>query len=319
MRADTPILVAGAGGFIGGHLCAKLAETHTNILGVDIKPLGEWWQRPPGVVCRRYDLRREAACGSAAEGRRVIFNLACDMGGMGFVEPNKALCMRNVLINMHLIEAARDAESYFYASSACVYPARLQDWQARALRESDVYPAESEPGYGWEKLFSEQTCQHYHHDYGLNVHVGRFHTIYGPHGTWTGGREKVPAALCRKVAKGGDVEVWGDGRQERSLLYVDDAIDGILRLVETGYHGPVNIGGTEVHTVNELLDTIERAAGKPPAMRVYEPAKPQGVRGRSSDNTLMHSLTGWEPTTSLEAGVGRTYRWVAEQVACSPT
>jgi nucleoside-diphosphate-sugar epimerase len=270
-------------------------------------------------VCRRFDLRREAACESAVEGREVVFNMACDMGGMGFIEPNKALCMRNVLINTHLIEAARHAgvASYFYASSACVYPARLQGGHARALAETDAYPAESEPGYGWEKLFSEQVCQHYHHDFGLDVHIGRFHTIYGPHGSWTGGREKVPAALCRKVASGGVVEVWGDGQQERSLLYVDDAIDGILRLAETGYHDPVNIGAIEAHTVNGLLDTIELVAGKPPAMRVYDSSKPQGVRGRSSDNTLMHSLTGWEPTTSLEAGIERTYRWVAEQVACS--
>ena len=318
------ILVAGAGGFIGGHLVKALLTRGEFVRAADIKPLGEWWQLHPDAQNHVIDLRQPLPRPRPDHGVDAVYNLACNMGGMGFIESNKAECMLNVLVSTNLIQAAHLAgvSRYFYASTACVYPQHLQRGCAVALRESDVYPADCEDGYGWEKLFSERMCRHFHEDYGLETRVGRFHTTYGPHGTWQGGREKVPAALCRKVALakltgGHEIDVWGDGKQERSGLFVADAVDAVLRLTESDHAEPLNIGGTEVFTVDGLLSLVERIAGVKPLRRVYDPFAPQGVRGRSSDNTRMCEATGWEPTTTLADGMERTYAWVEDQVRAS--
>jgi nucleoside-diphosphate-sugar epimerase len=322
-RRDQLVLVAGAGGFIGGHLVAALrARGHHNLRAVDLKPFGEWYQRFDDVDNRQLDLSRREACFEACERAREVFNLAADMGGMGFIEANKALCMLSVLINTHLLEAAREhgVERFFFSSSACVYAAEKQtDAAVVALREEDAYPAMPEDGYGWEKLFSERMCQHFREDFGLATRVARYHNVYGPHGTFEGGREKAPAAICRKVIdaklSGKDwIEIWGDGEQTRSFMYIDDCLHGTLALTASDVFEPMNIGSSQLVTINQMVDMVEAIAGTRLERR-HKLDAPKGVRGRNSDNTRIRALLGWEPATRLEAGLEQTYRWIHDQMA----
>jgi nucleoside-diphosphate-sugar epimerase len=251
-----------------------------------------------------------------------VYNLAADMGGMGFIEANRARCMLSVLINTHLIDCAYRAgvERYFYASSACVYAQRHQlSPDVRALREDDAYPADPEDGYGWEKLFSERMCRHFHEDFGFITRVARFHNVYGPFGTWTGGREKAPAAICRKIAEAKlsghhEIEVWGDGEQTRSFTYIDDCVTGTRKIMDSDIDIPINLGSSEMVTINQLVDKVEDIAGIRVTRR-YNLSAPKGVRGRNSDNSLILDRLGWEPSTSLETGLERTYRWVYDQLS----
>lgn len=317
-----PVLVTGAGGFIGGHLCKRLSEAGARVRGVDVKPLREWYQRNESVEELEADLTGLEACMKATDGMAEVFNLAADMGGMGFIENNKALCMLSVLESTHMLVAAREhgVERFFYASSACVYAAEYQtDTNVTALKESDAYPAQPEDGYGWEKLFSERMCRHFREDFGLDTRVARYHNVYGPHGTWTGGREKAPAAICRKVAEAklsGDptIEIWGDGKQTRSFMYIDDCVEGTLRLMASDVHEPINIGSSELVSILELVDIVEGIAAIE-LEREHDLTAPQGVRGRNSDNQLIRELLGWEPKITLEEGLTATYKWVSEQVA----
>jgi nucleoside-diphosphate-sugar epimerase len=313
-----PVVVTGAGGFIGGHLVAELRRRgFDRVRAVDAKPLAEWYQLDLEADNRVLDLRDQDACYEAADGMATIVNLASDMGGMGFIESNKALCMLSVLINTHLLVAARDrgVELFLYASSACVYAAGKQsDADVAPLTESDAYPALPEDGYGWEKLFGERMCRHFMEDFGLSVRLPRFHNVYGPHGTYAGGREKAPAAICRKVIEAelsgsNTIEIWGDGEQTRSFTYIDDAVEGILRLLQSDLSEPVNVGSSQLVTVNRLVDIVEEIAGTRLERR-YDLSAPQGVRGRNSDNTLILERLGWEPTTSLEDGLAAMYRWI---------
>jgi nucleoside-diphosphate-sugar epimerase len=316
------VVVTGAGGFIGGHLVRELLERgFERVRAVDIKPLGRWYQEHDGVENIAADLREADACRTAANGCSYVFNLAADMGGMGFIETHKADCMVSVLINTHMLVASREAgvERFLYGSSACVYAADKQtDPDVTALKEADAYPAMPEDGYGWEKLFSERMCRHFMEDYGISVCVPRFHNVYGPNGTYAGGREKAPAAICRKVIEArrngtGVIEIWGDGEQTRSFSYIDDNIEGILRLMEQGISEPINLGSSELVTINQLVDIVEGIAGVK-LERNYDLTAPQGVRGRNSDNTLILKLLGWEPNTSLAVGMRKTYEWIYEQM-----
>lgn len=316
------VVVAGGGGFIGGHLAAELLRQGADhVRTVDRKNVEEWYQVTTDCENVVADLADLDACRNAVDDADIVFNLAADMGGMGFIENNKALCMLSVLINTHLLMAARehDVERYFFSSSACVYAAGKQrDPDVTALKEEDAYPAEPEDGYGWEKLFSERMCRHFTEDFGLETRVARYHNVYGPHGTWTGGREKAPAAICRKVAESrltGErtIEIWGDGEQTRSFMYVDDCVEGTLRLTCSDVREPVNIGSSELVTINQLVDLAEDIAGVRLERR-HDLSAPQGVRGRNSDNTLVRRLLGWEPGCSLRSGLTRTYEWVEEQV-----
>ena len=315
------VVVAGGGGFIGGHLVASLKDRFPGrVRSVDIKPLDQWDQVFEGVDNRVLDLRLKGACEEACEGSSEVYCLAADMGGMGFIENNKALCMLSVLINTHMLKAAAAAgvKRYFYSSSACVYNADKQkDTNPTPLRESDAYPALPEDGYGWEKLFSERLCQHFTEDLGLITRVARFHNVYGPLGTWEGGREKAPAALCRKVIEAqvsgsNSITIWGDGTCARSFMYIDDCVTGIQKIMESDINEPVNLGSSEVVSVNQLVDIIEDIAGVR-VQREYDLAAPQGVNGRSSDNTMIRDLTGWEPGIKLRAGLEQTYAWIYEQ------
>ena len=315
------ILVAGGGGFIGGHLVADLrAKGYTNIRSVDIKPVSEWFQVFPDVDNRRLDLREMDACRNATKGVRQLFNLAADMGGMGFIEFNKAACMISVLINTHLLLAAREngVERFFYASSACVYNADKQmDANVTPLREQDAYPAMPEDGYGWEKLFSERMCRHFTEDFGLETRVARFHNVYGPHGTYDGGREKAPAAICRKVIEAKrsgrhEIEIWGDGEQTRSFMYIDDCLFGMNRLMRSEVREPINLGSDELVTINRLVDIAEAIAGIK-LKRRYDLSAPKGVRGRNSDNTLIKRCLNWEPSIPLRDGLAKTYAWIQDE------
>jgi nucleoside-diphosphate-sugar epimerase len=291
------------------------------VRGADIKPLAGWYQLPDGVENRVLDLRDPAACAEAVAEADVVLNLAADMGGMGYIETHKAECMVSVLINTNLLVAARAAgvRAFLFGSSACVYAAEHQtDPDVTALKEEDAYPAEPEDGYGWEKLFSERMCRHFHEDYDIDVRVPRFHNVYGPNGTWDGGREKAPAAICRKVAAAqlagsNMIEIWGDGEQTRSFTYIDDTIDGIFRLLASDVTDPINLGSSQLVTINRLVDIVEEIAGITLERR-YNLTAPQGVRGRNSDNTMILERLGWEPSTSLEAGMATTYAWVREQM-----
>ena len=315
-------VVTGAGGFIGGHLVAELVDRGVDVRAVDVKPLDAWYQVHPAAEAAVLDLTDRDACRRAVEGADRVFNLAADMGGIGFIEGNKAACMLSVLINTHLLMAARDegVERYFYASSACVYAADKQDRpDVDGLAEEDAYPAMPEDGYGWEKLFSERMCRHFAEDFGIATRVARYHNVYGPHGAYDGGREKAPAAICRKVAAakltGGDtIEIWGDGNQTRSFTSIDDCVTGTLLIADSDVAEPLNLGSSEMVTINQLVDLVEEVAGVR-LRRRYLLDAPQGVRGRSSDNTRIRSLLGWEPTTPLAEGIEATYRWIHDQMA----
>jgi nucleoside-diphosphate-sugar epimerase len=316
------ILVTGAGGFIGGHLVRDLLEEGATVRAVDKKPEDEWYQRFEDAENFTLDLSLREACYQATEGVDQVYNLAADMGGMGFIELNKALCMLSVLINTHLLEAARDndAERFLFSSSACVYAAEKQtDAAVEPLREEDAYPAEPEDGYGWEKLFSERMCRHFTEDFGLGTRVVRYHNVYGPEGTWDGGREKAPAAICRKVAQAklsGDheIEVWGDGEQTRSFTYITDCIQGTKALMASEHTAPVNLGSTELVTINQLIDIVEEIAGIE-VSRNYDLSAPQGVRGRNSDNTQLRAALGFEPSVTLQEGMAQTYAWIYDQLS----
>jgi GDP-D-mannose 3', 5'-epimerase len=323
-RTD-PILVAGAGGFIGGWLVRYLQENGvTDLRAIDIKPLDEWHQIIDGVDSRVADLRSLDACRDAVRGIAHVYNLACDMGGMGFIEANRAACMISVLINTHLLMAGRDegVKRHFLSSSACVYNVDLQrDSEVTALREEDAYPALPEDGYGWEKLFSERMCRNFHDDYGIETRVARYHNVYGPYGTYTGGREKAPAAICRKVAEAklagtDEIEIWGDGEQTRSFMYVDDCVRGTQMILKGDSPEPVNLGSSELVSINGLVDIVEGIAGIR-CERNHDLSAPQGVRGRNSDNTLIKETYGWEPSSTLLDGLEQTYRWVFDQVKLS--
>jgi len=319
--SDATVLVAGAGGFIGGHLTGALVAAGADVRAVDHRPLDAWHQRFEGTDEIVADLSLVDECRRAVDGVGSAYNLAADMGGMGFIEHHKALCMLSVLINTHLLVAARDAEvaRFFFASSACVYAAAKQDSpDVVALRESDAYPAMPEDGYGWEKLFDERLCRHFTEDFGLETRVARYHNVYGPHGTFDGGREKAPAAVCRKVATAAltgtdEIEIWGDGEQTRSFTYIDDCIEGSMLLMASDVSEPLNIGSSELVTINELVDIVEEIAGLR-LRRRYVPDAPQGVRGRNSDNSLVQAHLGWAPATRLADGMEATYRWVYDQV-----
>jgi GDP-D-mannose 3',5'-epimerase len=314
---NSVVLVAGAGGFIGGHLARALTEAGVQVRGADVKPLHEWHQIPAGVEARQLDLASLGDCREAVDGVGEVYMLAADMGGMGFIETHKAECMLSVLISTHMLLAARDAqvERYFYSSSACVYAADKQtDANLTALTESDAYPAMPEDGYGWEKLFSERMCRHFLEDFGLQTRTARYHNVYGPQGSFEGGREKAPAALCRKVAQAvlsgrHEIEIWGNGEQTRSFTYIDDCVKGTLMVAAGDSATPVNIGSSELVTINQMVDIIEDIAGLR-VKRHYKLDAPQGVRGRNSDNTFVQEIYGWEPSTRLVDGLQRTYGWV---------
>jgi len=317
MKSDL-ILVAGGGGFIGGHLVADLLRRgYTNIRAVDIKPLDEWFQRFHEVENVVADLKEKDNCFHACREAVEVYNLAADMGGMGFIESNKCLCMLSVLINTHLLLAAKEmgVRRYFYASSACVYNADKQKcFKVIPLKEEDAYPGMPEDGYGWEKLFSERMCRHFTEDFGLITRMARLHNVYGPHGTWDGGREKAPAAICRKVLEAksnGDheIEIWGDGNQTRSFMFIEDCLKGIDKIMHSSIEEPINLGSSEVVTINGLVDIVEDIAGIK-LKRKYNLGAPKGVNGRNSDNTKIQHYLGWEPRTRLRHGLERTYAWI---------
>ncbi len=315
-------LVTGAGGFIGGHLVKRLASEGVAVRAVDVKPLDEWYQHTEGAEDQQLDVSEQAAAAAAVEGVDTVFNLAADMGGMGFIENNKALCMLSVLTSTHMLVEAQKAgvQRFFYSSSACVYAAEHQtNPEVVPLKEEDAYPAMPEDGHGWEKLFTERMCRHFYEDYGFETRVARYHNIYGPEGTWDGGREKAPAAISRKVAQAvqtGEhrIEIWGDGLQTRSFTYIDDCLEGTLRLTASDITEPVNVGSDELVTINQLVDIVEGIAGVK-LQRDYKLDAPQGVRGRNSDNTRIEKLLGWTPSVSLEHGLEQTYRWVYDRLA----
>ena len=312
------IVVCGGGGFIGGHLVADLLrQGHKDIRSVDIKPMGEWYQTFPQIENLQLDLQGKEACEQALKGAHTVYNLAADMGGMGFIENNRALCMLSVLINTHLCMAARlqGVQRYFYASSACVYAADKQTQaDVTALKEADAYPAQPEDGYGWEKLFSERMCRHYREDFRLVTRVARYHNVYGPLGTYEGGREKAPAAVCRKVIQAKlsgkhEIEIWGDGHQTRSFMYIDDCLKGTQAILASDIIEPLNLGSSELVSINQLVDIIEGIAGIK-LKRSYNLSAPKGVKGRNSDNTLIKELLKWEPNVKLRDGLEKTYHWI---------
>jgi GDP-D-mannose 3',5'-epimerase len=316
------IVVCGAGGFIGGHLVQHLKKTGAvEIRAVDIKPLDEWYQRTPGVENLSLDLQDRNNCYRVTEGMDGVFQLAADMGGMGFIENNRALCMLSVLINTHMLLAAKDqgVKNFFYSSSACVYNGEKQtNPEVVALKEEDAYPALPEDGYGWEKLFSERMCRHFEEDFGIQCRVARFHNVYGPYGTWNGGREKAPAAICRKVIEAKtsgnhEIEIWGDGHQTRSFMYIDDCLAGVRAIFESEIREPINLGSSELVTINGLVDIVEEIAGVK-LRRRYNLKAPKGVNGRNSDNTKIKQYLGWEPAIRLKDGMAKTYAWIENEM-----
>jgi nucleoside-diphosphate-sugar epimerase len=313
-------LVTGAGGFIGGHLVRDLLAKGVAVRAVDKKSLDHWYFRSPQAENLVADLQLAEACETAAKGVAHIYNLACDMGGMGFIDNNRAHCMLSVLISTHMLLAAckHGAERFFHSSSACIYPCYKQsNADVIALKESDAYPADCEDGYGWEKLFTERLCRHFREDFGLRTRIARYHNVYGPFGTWDGGREKAPAAVSRKVAIAvitgrHEIEIWGDGEQTRSFMYIDDCLHGTQMLLHSDVEEPLNIGSHELVTINKLVDVVEQIAGIK-LKRRYNVDAPQGVRGRNSDNTLIKAKLGWEPSIPLRVGMEQTYRWIYDQ------
>jgi nucleoside-diphosphate-sugar epimerase len=324
MNRETTVVITGAGGFIGGHLAGRFLERGHRVRCADIKPLEEWYQVHPGAEnfagplggdCRDFKV-----CRTLCTGADEVYQFAADMGGMGFIENNKALCMLSVFTNTNMLLAAQEAgvDRYFYSSSACVYNAEKQKQpDVTALKESDAYPGLPEDGYGWEKLFSERMCRHFREDFGLKTRVARFHNVYGPHGTWEGGREKAPAAICRKViaaviAGSNEIEIWGDGSQTRSFTFIDDCLKGIDLITHSEVLEPINLGSRELVTINQLVDLAEGFAGTK-LRRVYKLDAPRGVAGRNSDNMKIREKLGWEPNISLQAGMERTYRWIYDE------
>lgn len=314
------VLVTGAGGFIGGHLVRKLLDQGKRVRGVDRKELADWCQVHEAAENVVADLSGRDNCLAVCEGIDDCYQLAADMGGMGFVESNKALCMLSVLINTHMLVAAKehDLRSFLFSSSACVYNEEKQkSSDVQPLREEDAYPAMPEDGYGWEKLFSERMCRHFREDFGMRTRVARYHNVYGPFGTWEGGREKAPAAICRKVIQAkrngsGSIEIWGDGEQARSFMYIDDCLKGTLDLMASDVLVPINLGSAELVTINQLVDAVEEVAGVRLERR-YNLDAPQGVNGRNSDNTLILQELGWEPSIALRDGLEKTYRWIHDE------
>ena len=322
---DESVVVCGAGGFIGGHLVRYLLDRGIKVQrAVDIKPVGEWYQVCDEVENLVLDLGKKESAYRAASGMDVIIQLAADMGGMGFIERHKAECMLSVLINTHMLMAARDqgAKRFFYSSSACVYNGEKQkNPHVAPLKEADAYPALPEDGYGWEKLFSERMCRHFEEDFGLQCRIARYHNVYGPLGTWTGGREKAPAAICRKVIEAKQsssrkIEIWGDGKQTRSFMYIDDCLQGTLAILESDIHEPINLGSSELVTIDQLVELVEDIAGVKLDHR-YDLGAPKGVNGRNSDNTKIREYLGWEPSIRLRDGMARTYRWIEAQMLVS--
>ena len=315
------VVVTGAGGFIAGALVASLRQQgYKRIRAVDIKPLDHWYQRFDDVENLSLDLNIRENCEKAARDACDVYNLAANMGGMGFIEKNKALCMLSVLINTHMLQAAVKyrVARYFYSSSACVYNGDKQkSFEAPLLREEDAYPALAEDGYGWEKLFSERMCRHFHEDFGLYTRVARFHNVYGPWGTWFGGREKAPAAICRKVIEAKEsgkreIEIWGSGNQTRSFMYIDDCLEGVQKIMNSNIPEPINLGSAEAVSINRLVDLVEDIAGIQ-LNRKYDLEAPRGVNGRNSDNTLIQKYLNWEPGIPLREGLEKTYAWIYDQ------
>lgn len=323
MSKDKLIVITGAGGFIGGNLATYFSDKgFTRIRAVDKKPICEWYVRVPEAENLCLDCSKEENCDRVCEGAAEIYNLAADMGGMGFIERFRIECLRSILINTHMIEAAHraGAERYFFSSSACAYSTLLQeDNNARALKESDAYPAMAERGYGWEKLISEMFCQEYWAERGMKTFIARFHNVYGPSGTWDGGREKAPAAICRKVIEAIDkndlrISIWGDGRQARSFMYIDDCVKGIDMIMHCDdlIATPINLGSSELVLIDDLVSKVEKIGGVK-LKREYDINAPRGVAGRNSDNTFIKSVLNWEPNTTLEIGLRQTYHWIKEQ------
>ena len=315
-------VVCGAGGFIGGHLVKGLLARGIEVVrAVDIKPVEDWYQTADGVENLSLDLKDKEACLKATDGVTRVYQLAADMGGMGFIEKNKALCMLSVLTNTHMLVAAKEngVKRFFYSSSACVYNGERQTHaQVVPLRESDAYPALPEDGYGWEKLFSERMCRHFEEDFGLICRVARYHNVYGPLGMWDGGREKAPAAICRKVIEAKrsgchEIDIWGDGQQTRSFMYIDDCVQGTHAIMESGIDEPINLGSSESVTINQLVDIAENIGGIQ-LVRKYDLSAPKGVNGRNSDNTLILSRLSWEPSIRLRDGLEKTYHWIEGQI-----
>ena len=325
--SESRFVVCGAGGFIGGHTVNRLLELGAaEVRAVDVKPFQEWYQKNPAADNRVLDLQLAEDCRQAAEGMEAVIQLAADMGGMGFIENNKALCMLSVLTNTHMLMAARHAgvKRFFYSSSAFVYNGEKQtSHDVVALREEDAYPALPEDGYGWEKLFSERMCRHFREDFGLETRVARFHNVYGPLGTWDGGREKAPAAISRKVLKAKhsgvhEIEIWGDGNQTRSFMYIDDCVKGILDIYTSDILEPINLGSSELVSINQLVDIAEDIAGVK-LKRTYDLSAPKGVNGRNSDNTLIRKYLGWEPSIRLRDGMEKTMAWIEQQMLAGVT
>ena len=317
---DVLVVVTGGGGFIGGHLVADLRKQGYRVRSVDFKPFEHWYQKFDDVENLQLDLMNPEACRAAARDARIIYNLAADMGGMGFIENNKALCMLTVMINTQMLQAAREfgAEQFFFSSSACVYNAEKQlSPDVIPLKEEDAYPAMPEDGYGWEKLFSERMCRHFREDFGLHTRMARYHNVYGPHGTWDGGREKAPAAICRKVIAAREtgkheIEIWGDGKQTRSFTFIEDCVKGTQMIMNSDITEAINLGSSELVTINGLVDIVEDIAGIK-LKRNYKLDAPKGVNGRNSDNTRIQELLGWEPSIRLREGMERTYAWIYDQ------
>ena len=324
MLKNKKVLIVGAGGFIGGHLVSKILDNGNSVVATDIKPKEYWFQDFDNVE-NHYatDMKDISNCRKVTQGADYVFNMACNMGGMGFIENNKAECMQSVLINTNLLIACNEnkVQRYFFSSSACAYnKTKQEDVFIEGLKEEDAYPAEPEDGYGWEKLFSERMCRHFMEDYGLEVRVARYHNIYGPYGTYDGGREKAPAALCRKVIqarkdKNDTIDVWGDGKQTRTFLYIDECVEGTLRLFESNFSDPVNIGSDEQVSINQMIEIIESISGGGELKKNYQLDKPKGVRGRSSNNDLVKKELDWSYKMSLKDGLIKTYKWIESEMS----